>query len=154
VLSQAQGKVIESLRPIEKWFDDAMDQVTGWYKRRTQWILFALGLLVAAGANLDAINITQALASDPALRQSLIEEVQAYSKAAQAEGGVKTADAKDADARFREANATLQSLQLPIGWRLSKAPEASATATGTGTVERQAMPSDGTAIFMKILGVL
>jgi hypothetical protein len=151
VLSQAEGRAIEALRPIEKWFDDAMDQVTGWYKRRTQWILFGLGLLFAAGANLDAINIGQALVSDPSLRQAMVEEVQAYSKT-QAEGGGKPADAKEAEARFREVNATLQSLQLPIGWKVSKASEGTEAAPTVS--QRQALPNDWASIAMKVLGVL
>jgi hypothetical protein len=136
VLIKAEGRAIDALHLVEKWFDDAMDQVTGWYKRRTQWILFGLGLLFAAFANLDAINISQALASDPSLRQAMVAEVQAYAKA-QEEGGGKPADA-NAEARFKEVNAKLESLSLPIGW---------------GS-DRQAFPKDWIPGLMKVLGVL
>src|SRR2546421_3854064 len=30
---------------IEKWYDDTMDRVSGWYRRRVQLIIFILGLL-------------------------------------------------------------------------------------------------------------
>jgi hypothetical protein len=32
---------------VEQWFDDAMERVSGWYKRRTQGMLFVIGLAIA-----------------------------------------------------------------------------------------------------------
>jgi hypothetical protein len=59
---------------IEAWFNDAMDRVTGWYKRRTQvWtVVIALGLTLFANA--DTIQIARRLWSDPALRAAVVEE--------------------------------------------------------------------------------
>ena len=33
----------KGLASIEKWYDDTMDRVSGWYKRRTQRIIIAMG---------------------------------------------------------------------------------------------------------------
>jgi hypothetical protein len=59
---------------IEGWFNDAMDRVTGWYKRRTQlWtiiIAFALTLI----ANADTIHIARQLWTDPVVRAAVVEE--------------------------------------------------------------------------------
>lgn len=59
---------------IEGWFNDAMDRVNGWYKRRTQvWtILIALGLTLVANA--DTIHIVRQLGNDPVLRAAVVEE--------------------------------------------------------------------------------
>ena len=59
---------------IEGWFNDAMDRVNGWYKRRTQvWtILIALGLTLVANA--DTIHIVRQLGTDPVLRAAVVEE--------------------------------------------------------------------------------
>jgi hypothetical protein len=59
---------------IEGWFNDAMDRVSGWYKRRTQlWtILIALALTVIANA--DTIQIVRKLWTDPVLRAAVVEE--------------------------------------------------------------------------------
>lgn len=54
---------------IEKWYNNAMERVSGWYKRRTQWIIFALGLAIAVGINASTIDITQKLATDTAVRK-------------------------------------------------------------------------------------
>ena len=39
---------------VERWFDRGMERVSGWYKRRTQLILFVLGVGVAIALNADA----------------------------------------------------------------------------------------------------
>jgi hypothetical protein len=59
---------------IEGWFNDAMDRVTGWYKRRTQlWtIIIALALTLIANAN--TIQIVRQLWTDPVVRAAVVEE--------------------------------------------------------------------------------
>lgn len=44
-------------KSIEDWFDDQMDRVSGWYKRRTQIVLIVLGLALAAAFNVDTLRI-------------------------------------------------------------------------------------------------
>ncbi|HEY8206758.1 MAG TPA: hypothetical protein VIG99_04705 [Myxococcaceae bacterium] len=122
--------VAQSLGSIEKWFDDGMDQVTAWYKRRSQFIIFVLGCALAVGMNLDAIALTKDLASDSALRTALVAEAEAASKA-------DPSQQKDAAARFKDARTQLEGLGFPIGWS-SKRP----------------WPSDGTDQVMKIIGLL
>src|SRR5262249_19851987 len=99
----------QSLGVIEKWFDDGMDQVTAWYKRRSQFIIFVLGCALAAAMNLDAISITKILATDPAGPTAPHAEAEAASKADQSQQ-------PDANARFKAARDQLTTLGLPIGW--------------------------------------
>jgi hypothetical protein len=63
-------------RQISAWYEDAMDRVSGWYKKETQiWtILVALFLTVAMDA--DTIQITRRLATDPVLRATIVERAQ------------------------------------------------------------------------------
>ena len=65
---------------IEAWFNSTMDRVSGWYKRRTQIILFAVGLAMAATLNIDTVDICNHLVSDPSLRSSLVATAQEYAK--------------------------------------------------------------------------
>ena len=58
---------------LEGWFDDAMDRISGWYKRRTQLWTFLLALLITVLANADTFKIVRHLSADPALRQSVVE---------------------------------------------------------------------------------
>jgi hypothetical protein len=50
---------IERFRALlEKWYEDTMDRVGGWYKRQTQLILFIIGLSIALIFNADSIGLT------------------------------------------------------------------------------------------------
>jgi hypothetical protein len=59
---------------IEAWYDDAMDRVTGWYKRRTQVWTFIVALLIAVSINADTLQIARRLWTDPTLRSQLVEQ--------------------------------------------------------------------------------
>jgi len=39
-IEDAQGDINAVRNNLEGWFDATMDRVSGWYRRRTQWILF------------------------------------------------------------------------------------------------------------------
>jgi hypothetical protein len=62
---------------IEGWFNDAMDRVSGWYKRRTQvWTLIIAAAMTLA-ANADTTYMAQRLWTDPVLRSEMIEQAKA-----------------------------------------------------------------------------
>lgn len=65
---------------LEKWFDDTMFRVSGWYKRQAQYILFSLGLLIAIIFNVDTIEIASKLSKDKDLREQVVNATIAYSK--------------------------------------------------------------------------
>jgi hypothetical protein len=101
---------------VETWYNNAMDRVSGWYKRRTQYILLALGLAVAAGINADCIGIAQRLSNDMSLRQGVVAMAEATAKNPQTMAtGKKSMD------QIRESIGSLDSLGLPIGWQLKTA---------------------------------
>jgi hypothetical protein len=95
---------------LEKWYDGAMDRVSGWYKRRTQAVLFAIGIVVTIVMDVDAVKIGRQLYSDPAKRDAAV---------AMAEGLVRdTARNTSAStaALAQTAYARLDSLGLPLAW--------------------------------------
>ena len=57
---------------LEQLYDAAMDRAAGWYKRRTQWILFWLGLGTALVLNINAFTIAQHLATSEAARAQMV----------------------------------------------------------------------------------
>lgn len=57
---------------LESWFDDSMRRVSGWYKRRTQFILFLIGLGIAFFFNVDTIEISSRLSTDKDARDKLV----------------------------------------------------------------------------------
>jgi hypothetical protein len=66
---------------LEKWFDDAMDRATGWYKRKIQVFLFFIGLGIAVLFNVDTIAIVQKLSSNPKLTAQIVSQAENFIKA-------------------------------------------------------------------------
>ncbi|HEY4085688.1 MAG TPA: hypothetical protein VGM43_07100 [Bryobacteraceae bacterium] len=94
---------------IEGWYNSSMDRVSGWFKRRTHWVVLALGLIIAVGINADTILITNSLATDKSLRASLVLAA--------------SEDAKRTDAiasqNFQNDMQTIREAGLPLGWTTS-----------------------------------
>lgn len=90
---------------LEAWYDSTMDRVSGWYKRKTHWILLALGLVAAVGLNVDTFALIGYLHRETAARQTLV---------VQATNAIQ----RDSLARagFGAVRAQLEELELPIGW--------------------------------------
>jgi hypothetical protein len=61
-------------KALEGWFNDGMDRVSGWYKRRVQLWTILIGLALTLIANADTIHIVRQLRSDPVLRAAVLEE--------------------------------------------------------------------------------
>lgn len=71
-LDTAHGDIEKVRQSLQDWFDSAMDRVSGHYKRRTQWWLFAIGLVLAILLDIDTLRIAGILYRDPAKRQAAV----------------------------------------------------------------------------------
>lgn len=70
-----RAKTFEGVQlAIEGWFNDAMDRVNGWYKRRTQLWTVIIALFLTLVANANTIEIVRKFSSDPVLRNAVVEE--------------------------------------------------------------------------------
>lgn len=63
-LNEAAGDFDVFKYRIEKWYNDTMDRVSGWYKRDTQLWLFILGLSISVSFNVDTIAISNNLSKN------------------------------------------------------------------------------------------
>ena len=103
---QEAGGDLDALRTrIETWFDDAMDRLSGIYKRFAQTILMVLGLSIAVGLNIDTVHLASALWYQPALRTQMVASAQ--TALANPNGA--------ADVKVNEALTQLYGLPVPIG---------------------------------------
>lgn len=89
LMDDAGGDVAALRKGIESWYDDAMDRVSGWYKRRSQIWLLVIGFLMAASMNVDAFDLGKRLWNDPAVRASLVLQAE---KMAQSNPDLANAD--------------------------------------------------------------
>jgi hypothetical protein len=96
---------------VRIWYDTVMERISGWYKRRSQFVLFLVGLFYACAMNIDALQLSQRLWNDAALTAQLVQ------KAEDAKPAPPSADAKAALTQARQAKVQAQEVQkLPIGW--------------------------------------
>lgn len=125
-LDQAKGDLEQARANLEAWYDSGMDRVSGWYRKNTQWILFAMGLVLAVALNIDTIRIARSLYEDEGMRAVVVAEAEAAVEAAHATEGESTAvealrrylGCPDGGARqgMSCAQTRLADLGLPMGW--------------------------------------
>lgn len=143
ILLDDAGDSLEKLRSnVEKWFNDSMERVSGWYKRKAQFVILVLAVALTVLANADTIQIAKALSVDPALREKLVTQAQGFleqkatsepNQAAKPNnqvndgslaGGLSSAkllaQAASSDSpsmRIRNAMQEVQQATLPLGWK-------------------------------------
>ncbi len=123
VLIDASADDLERVRSaIESWFNASMDRVAGWYKRRTQIILFVIAIAAASSLNIDTVHIVDRLLADPSIRSSLIATAQEYARTGVSPPTIpsnpQAAEAPIAQrvARVEDNLSRLKNLGVPIGW--------------------------------------
>lgn len=105
------GEDIDKLRDnIESWFNSTMDRVSGWYKRRSQLIVFTLGFIAAGAMNVNSISIANDLWVHKAQRDALVSASQGYL-------GNHT-DRTSQDAGLKSNLKEIEGHGLPIGWNI------------------------------------
>ena len=72
LMQNTDGKLATAQEHIEGWFNDAMDRVSGWYRRKTQVLTVLVASLITIFANADTIQIANKLFISPALRDSVV----------------------------------------------------------------------------------
>ncbi len=70
--SESDRDVNKFIKSIEDWFNDAMDRVSGWYKRKSQIGIFLIALTIALALNLDTFQIAGAIYKDSVLCDALV----------------------------------------------------------------------------------
>jgi hypothetical protein len=144
LVTKAGGDIDMLKTDLAQWYDDAMDRLSGRYKRFNQAFAFFTGLAIAVALNVDTIRIGDALMHDSALREKVVAAAQA-----QNEADKKTAtDAttKTAEEKLQYNIANLLDLNLPIGWEKpyirSVKPDAAKCATpATSAKEATGLPA-------------
>jgi hypothetical protein len=61
---------------VEDWYNSSMDRVSGWYKRRSQWWVFVIGLVLSVLVNADCVIIARRLSTDTTLREAVVTAAQ------------------------------------------------------------------------------
>jgi hypothetical protein len=99
-------------RAVEVWYDDAMERVSGWYRRRMHLLMWVIAGVIVLALNVDTIRIADHLWKDRTVRAAVIARTQ--HPAAGADNTSVTNVAVSVD--------KLQQLKLPIGWWIETRP--------------------------------
>lgn len=79
-LTDANDDVLKFRAMLETWFNDTMDRASGWYKRRTQWILLLIGLVLAVSLNVNTFGIVKRLSADNTTLGQVVQLAANFSK--------------------------------------------------------------------------
>jgi hypothetical protein len=109
------GDDIDKFRAnIEGWFNSTMDRVSGWYKRRSQLIVFLLGFAAAGVMNINSLSIANDLWVHKAERDAMVSAAQGYL----VNHPLKEGEAPSSDSRLKANVESIESYGLPIGWNV------------------------------------
>lgn len=87
---------------LERWFDDAMDRVSGFYKRKVQLAVLAYAILVTAALNIDSVAFATRLWTDDLVRSAAVAAAERQQQ-----------DPASGATRLLEE---VKELNLPLGW--------------------------------------
>lgn len=120
LFDDAENDIDKFKQNIEVWFNNAMDRVGGWYKRRTQTVITVLSVLATIGLNVDALLIVKHLQTNPGVRTALVAQAKTYSESASAPHSTASVVAGAASgtspSQVSAIEKRLEQLSLPIGW--------------------------------------
>lgn len=123
LLADAANDLDKLRQGIEHWYDDTMDRVSGWYKRKTQVILLVLAILVSVAVDADTVAIGRQFFHDVPLRQTMIGAARNLG----APGATE-----DQKAQLQALVGTLDGLRLPLGWDVDRFKQQHCTSTPQG----------------------
>lgn len=102
----------EVRKAIETWYDDAMERVSGWYKRKAQLITLAMGIVVTVLLNADTLTFANSLLQNPAAREAFVASATEIAAASPAPGSqVPTLD-------LAQVKTQLEPVGFGLGWSL------------------------------------
>lgn len=150
LIDDAQNNFDQAIKNIGDWFEAGMDRASGWYKRKVQMILLAIGFILSAALNADSINIGKALFQDDDLRTAIVQQAENISPPPTATPAPSPQTDQELQARqdaalkrVQDIRAQLNATGLPLGWGNTNDP-----------YELRRRPTDVSGWLLKILGLL
>jgi hypothetical protein len=122
LVKNASGDISRFRASVEHWYDDHMDRVSGWYKRRVAKITLLVGAVLVLLLNVNALTIGRTLYADSAVRAA-VSNVAARSTSCPAPAVTAVAGIAAAGHAQETCLADIQArlsaaaqAGLPIGW--------------------------------------
>ncbi len=112
----------------ETWFNNSMDRLSGWYKRKASLLAFIIGLVLASILHVNSILLAQHLWKEPTIRQALAANATEFTKkntqlpVVKAEETEETAGSEATEEPATPGDAIdffedqFKGLDVPLGW--------------------------------------
>jgi hypothetical protein len=97
VLADVNTTEDEAVAKIAAWFEANMDRVSGWYKRKIQFVTLMMAALLTLCANADTLQVVHRLWTNPTLRASIVAQAQERAK--------RTDQPKSLDVEYKDPSA-------------------------------------------------
>lgn len=114
------GGAVPELPELEKWFDESMQRVGGWYKRKAQLVAFLVAVALVLILNVSTLRIADQLSAEPKALANVVAKAEATAddekadpEAGEAQG---QANLRQAGEEAEGAVDDLAALSLPIFW--------------------------------------
>lgn len=78
LMLDADGNLEKFKLLLEEWYNETMERVAGWYKRRIQIITFIIGIILAFAMNVDTIAIAKKLTHESDARMEMVRVATEY----------------------------------------------------------------------------
>jgi hypothetical protein len=126
-ITSAAGDLDKIRTTMERIFNETMDRISGWYKRKVQIALTIYAIVLVLALNVDSITLARTLWTDGPVRQAVV-----------AAADQPNQDPATAEEQLRK----LVSLALPVGWTTDSAGD-----------PRRHLPDDLPGWLVKLLGL-
>ena len=114
LIDSAAGDVGKIREALEKWFNDTMERVAGWYKRLAQKITVGIAVTIALVTNADMLMVANSLYADSNTR------VAVSAAAAEAVRGALPGTNWDTLVSVNAALTRVDLTTLPVGWQADR----------------------------------
>ncbi len=101
---------------MAEWYDSRMDVLSGWYRKRSRFVAFGLGLIVVVAFNVDAIGVPQELWQNENVRNLVVAVADTSTVDLNA-----CAESADQLSCVQQTVDQLVDIGLPIGWDVGTA---------------------------------
>jgi hypothetical protein len=121
LLRRAGGDARRFEALAEEWFDDSMERVSGWYRRKVQIALLVIASALVLALNVDTVQLSSHLWSDQSVRRAVVET--ASSTAVTGQGSQACATPGECLQDVADRVGEVHSLDIPLGWRAPNEPQ-------------------------------
>lgn len=120
VLRQAHAESHQNLETfrmrLERWYEMAMDRVTGTYKKNAQRVAFWCALAVTILLNVDSVQLANYLYTNPEEAKRLADQAEVYIEKNKSVPTIQDRDTKETIKTIQADLKAIKDLKLPLGW--------------------------------------